>query len=95
MSEIKETELDHAGRVERLHLEFEQDASFQDVFVDNLGRLVVLKEDRWYSLKSVCRGNGHAAQKVVRIEKRYEGERETNLIIYLSSTEEGINAQVD
>jgi len=95
MSEIKETELDHPGQVERLHLEFESNSGFEDVFVDKLGRLIVPNDDKWRYLKSVHRGNGHGSQKVVRIEKRYEGDQETDLVIYLAAAVEVTHAQVD
>ena len=93
MSEIHETELDHAGEVESFWLKFaygSSTGSHEDVFVDKLGRLVVPIEERWNHLTDVRRGMANQWQKVVRIEKRFSGDKETDLVIYLSETSKEI-----
>jgi len=89
MSEIHETELDHSGKKEEMILVFglgTRCASHEEVFVDKLGRLVVPMEERWFQLKEVQRDNS-PKQSIVRIEKRFSGDKETELVIYLSTEE--------
>lgn len=87
IADIRETELDHTGGYEVVSLDFGNVGGQETMFVDKLHRLIVPMEDRWQQLESVRFKEDEESRKVVKIEKRYQGDRVSALVIYVESKE--------
>jgi hypothetical protein len=86
---IRETELDRAGGFQKaiLHYEDELFDSVVEVFVDRLGRIILpASEPAYRALRGVTFMNGsESSHEVVKIETRYQGEEEQDLVLYLEA----------
>lgn len=93
MTEIRETELDRSGSYRKATAVFTNPSGGScpilpmDLFVDRLGRVITPAEGTWDSLVSVYFEGETLPRKVVKTEKRYEGDKIVAYVIYLEAKE--------
>jgi hypothetical protein len=93
MATIRQTDLNKSGHYEEAFLTFADSTMnrTQDVFVDQLGRLVLPAKPEYETLLSVSfrsvNGEGEDTRTVVSKEPRYEGTRRSALVVCLESKE--------
>ena len=88
MTDIRETELDHAGGYEKVVLlDTEGGREGIDAFVDRLGRVVIPVVKTNLVIKAVTIGDNINPRKVVRTEIRHLGDRPVAKVLYLEAEE--------
>lgn len=87
---VRETQLEHSGGYRKAHLKF-SDSSLNittDVFVDQLGRLILPPEQVYQELTGaifIDTNGGENLRGICNLEKRYEGSTVSAFVVYLES----------